>query len=192
MYSYCDVSMHSYWRRPGAEGVLVAYLLCQLYSKCIPIGERRRDGIMICRCKLIVLIKRFYCNPLRGGRRENGEGNSYCIIVVLVFYSYPIPVWRGGREVKRNSDCMIMVCPCRCNCIRIGEKRESGRKYYCIRTAFILWPCCIPIGGGGREGRRICCCIRGVYLLRFDCSTIWRGGREEGRNSHCIAMAFAL
>ena len=136
--------MHSYWRRPGAEGVLVAYLLCQLYSKCIPIGERRRDGIMTCRCKLIVLIKRFYCNPLRGGRRENGEGNSYCIIVVLVFYSYCIPVGRGGKEGRMNSECKITVSPCHFNCIHICDKKGVGTEIllhpYCTHTVTLLYP----------------------------------------------------
>ena len=90
MYSYCALSMHSYWRRPGAEGVLVAYLLRQLYSKCIPIGKGRRDGIMTCHCKLIVPIMRFYCNPLRGGRRERGKEfllHSCCTRIVFILYS---------------------------------------------------------------------------------------------------------
>ena len=78
---------------------LPASLLCQLYSTCIPIGEGRRDGIMTCRCKLIVLIMRFYCNPLRGGRRENGEG----ILIALLLCWYSIPtVFPLDEEEKRG------------------------------------------------------------------------------------------
>ena len=116
---------------------LPASLLCQLYSNCIPIGEGRRDGIMTCHCKLIVPIMRFYCNPLRGGRRERGKEfllHSCCTRIVFILYSR-LTRRKGGETELGLHDYGV---PMSFQLYSHLRKRESGRKYCCIRIVFIL------------------------------------------------------
>ena len=89
---------------------------------------------MTCHCKLIVFILRFYYSPISGGGTQRGKE----FVMHSCWYSFCIPVGRGGREGRRNSECMVIVFPLHFNCIRIGERGSGDGN----NIASVLYPYC--------------------------------------------------
>ena len=147
---------------------------------------------MTCRCKLIVLIKRFCCNPLREGRRERGKEFlllSCCTRIVFILYSRLTRRKGGETELGLHEYGVPMSLQfyshLRKKRSRDGNIVASVLYSYCDIIAFRLEE---------EEGRGECPVIVFVVYTSFD----EEEGRREGIriaslfHSHCNSIGFRL
>ena len=121
---------------------LPASLLCQLYSTCIPIGEGRRDGIMTCRCKLIVPIMRFIVILFEEDEGRGGKElllHSCCTRIVFILYSRLTRRKGGETELGLHDYGVPMSLQLYSHWRKKGVGTEILLHPYCIHTVTLLY-----------------------------------------------------